>query len=417
MKRIKLLTGLLLLQLTTFCQQDMLPGYVVTTSGDTLKGLVGYAPGPEIPRVINFSGVDHQLKPIPATDIRSFGIDGKGHFEKFVVSVSTRPLDTLALRNFTNAGSRTDTFFLKRLATGEISLYALYDFKDHFFIRNGSGPISELGYGYEADEYNTQFFENSAYRKQLLQSIAGTKAESPLRDRIAKLAYKEDDLTGFIKLADSINSGIVDARKYEKPIKVSHFAGLGLAYNHMSASGAGDASISSVDYIGKLRPGVQVGFDFSSTRKLQDMIIRLELGYYKYLQMGDGEVEASPTERPRKTRYQVLLISMKPSLNVLYKVYNQPGFGVYLGAGYVLNFNVKSRNRMRHDYLDDGSADLWEPYRSFKGIWGQGVARAGVFIGKKFEVGLNLPFMGSFLKVDGLKVNPGNNSLLVNYRF
>lgn len=417
MKRIKLLTGLLLLQLTTFCQQDMLPGYVVTTSGDTLKGLVGYAPGPEIPSVISFSGADHQIKQIPATDIKSFGIEGKGHFEKSVVSVSTRPLDTLALRNFTDAGTKTDTFFLKRLATGAISLYGLYDFKDHFFIRKGTGPITELEYGYDADEYYTQFIENTTYKKQLLQSIAGTKAESPMRDRISKLAYKENELADFIRVTDSINSGIVDARNYEKRIKVGYFAGLGVAYNHMTASGAGDASISSVDYIGKLRPGAQFGFDFSSTRKMQHMIIRLELGYYKYLQMGTGEVEASPTERPRKTRYQVLMISVKPGLHALYKIYDRPGFGVYVGAGYVLNINAKSRNRMRHDYLDDGSGDLWEPYRPFKGIWSQGVARAGVFIGKRFEVGLSLPFAGSFLKVDGLKVNPGNNALLVNYRF
>jgi hypothetical protein len=417
--RMKLLMFCAILLAGTFAfpQASLRSGFVITNSGDTLKGLVAYSNWSGNPGQITYSSADGRTQNIPISDLKSLRIDGEGYFVKAILSISARPLDTLVLKTYTDTNAKTDTFLLKQLVSGGYNLYSLHDFKDHFFLQSGAGPIQELVYEMDHDEYYTRFFESNVFRKQLSKLIAGTKSESPIGDRIANLLYNEQELTAFISIADSINSGMAVGSKYEKKVKLSYFAGLGLAYNHITASGAGDASISSVDYIGKLRPGVQVGIDFSGTRNFRNMVFRIEMGYYKYLQMGVGTVQASPGERPRNTRYQVLLISMKPGFNALYKVYNTPGLGVYVGAGYVISFNVKSRNRMRNEYLDDGSAALWEPYRKIHSFWGQGVARAGILLGKKFEVGLNFPFAGSFLHVDGLKLNPGNNSLVVNYRF
>ena len=403
--------------LSGFSQESLLPAYIITNSGDSLKGMVDYVVWSKNPRQITFSGKDGQISKIPMAEVQAIGILGKGNYVRAIATLSTRPIDTIALRNYSQGNPRSDTIFLKRVVTGGSSLFSFHDFKDHFFLQTGSGPITELVYEIESDEYNTKFFENNTFRKQLSKSLVGTSAASPMEDRIPKLQYNEKDLSGFLTIVDSINSGKVEARKYERPVKVRFFAGLGIAYNQMRASGSGDASVTSVDYIGKIRPGVQVGVDFSSTQKLQNLIVRTELGYYKYLQMGDGIVQESPDERPRTTTYQVLLLSIKPSLNLLYKLVSKPGLDIYVGAGYVGNFTAKSRNRMRVDYLDDGSADLWEPYLKVQSFWGQGVAKAGVLIKNKFEIGLNLPFAGSFLQYDDLKVNPGNNSIQLNYRF
>lgn len=407
----------LLACLTCISQQNPFPAYLVTQNGDSLRGSIGYDGWTKNPQLIQFTSLEGISKTYLPAELKFVGLDGFARYRSAMVNISKRPLDTTLLRKYTGVDSAGETLLLKELVSGSWSLYKYLDIKEHYFLQVNNGPIVELGFELVPDEYNTEYNLQAIYRDQLNAALRTTNAELPLYERIKKLKYDESELISFFDLVNGVNTGKIKRRDYEKLIRVSYFAGLGVAYNHMTASGAGDASISSVDYIGKLRPGAQFGFDFSSTRKMQHMIIRLELGYYKYLQMGTGEVEASPTERPRKTRYQVLMISVKPGLHALYKIYDRPGFGVYVGAGYVLNINAKSRNRMRHDYLDDGSGDLWEPYRPFKGIWSQGVARAGVFIGKRFEVGLSLPFAGSFLKVDGLKVNPGNNALLVNYRF
>jgi len=417
MRRIIMFFCLLLPGSIAFSQEALSPGFIITNSGDTLKGLLAYSSLVNNPRVVTLTSPGAALKTIPVSALQKVTIDGQATFVKAVLAISARPLDTLALKNYIDAGTWTDTLLLKSLVAGGTSLYYYHDFKDHFFLQHESGPIEELVYEIEADEFNTRFFENNTFRKQISESLSGTPAESPMAARIPKLQYREPALSEFFKIVDSINSGKIEAKKYEKPIKMKFFVGLGIAYNHMTASGAGNASVSSIEYIGKVRPGIQIGMDFSSTRKMQNLIIRTELGYYRYVQMGDGVVQESPGERPRTTNYQILILSLKPSLNVLYKFIDKPGLGLYLGAGYVGNFTTNSRNRMRVDYLDDGSADLWDPYLQVQTYWGQGVAKAGIFIKNRFEIGLNIPFAGSFLQYDDLKVKPGNYTIQFNIHF
>lgn len=185
----------------------------------------------------------------------------------------------------------------------------------------------------------------------------------------------------------------------------------------MQASGTGDPNVTNINFIGMVRPGAQVGVDFRSTKKFKNLVLRGEIGYYKYVDSGDGVVPASADERPRTVKYDVIILLLKPSVNLIYKFISTPGFEAYLGAGYVGNFSINPRNRMRVDYLDDGSAELSDSYHKIETYWGQGIVKGGVIIGKRFEAGINFPFAGSFLQYPDLTVKPGNTSLQFNYRF
>ncbi|GET34952.1 hypothetical protein PbJCM13498_38150 [Prolixibacter bellariivorans] len=135
-KIVKSLSFLILitfLSLTTYSQQNFIPGYIVTLQGDTLKGSIDYRNWDENPNKIAFKQDNepsiHKYTPL---DIKSFQVSDEIYVSAIVkASVNSRIISNLS--DESNLEAKVDTTFLQTLVQGDKSLY---HYKNRLGINN-----------------------------------------------------------------------------------------------------------------------------------------------------------------------------------------------------------------------------------------------------------------------------------------
>lgn len=407
----------MLCAVTSQAQHHLAPGYILTSSGDSVKGSINYLNWDKNPKTIEFTGADGAVQTYSPLLIRGFGMFGKDYYTSAVVSKSTRPVDyNLLSSGFYQDTTLTDTVFLRNLVAGDWSLYELVDTKEHYFLQVRGGEISELKYLVEQDEHTLNFNSRNIFRDQLNASILGSSAERALANRLSQLSYRQGDLKSFVEAINRNNNGKGNTLTYDRKKLLHFFVGTGIVYNDMSASGSKEQDITRLSFTGSVRPSFQAGVDFSSARSLQRFIVRFELGYSNYSVTGKGHVDRSVLERERNLDYELSMSLIKPSLFLMYKVVDLPMTSVFLGAGYGENVASYKKNIMKIDYADF-TDDTRDPYLDFEKGWAQFAARAGVIILKKFEASLTYPIAGTFNTYNNLTISPKNLNLQLNYRF
>ena len=150
-KKIVILSFLILSAFTIQAQSDFRPGYVITLSGDTIFGQIDYRGDLTMGRICRFEFPDKTRKEYTPYDIQTYRFTDS----KYYVS---REIDGLR-------------HFLEFLVKGEIDFYYLRDQDgDHYYAEKQNEPLSELPYKEKIreGEYGKKYLERSRIHTGLL---------------------------------------------------------------------------------------------------------------------------------------------------------------------------------------------------------------------------------------------------------
>ncbi len=204
---------LLLFSLFTFSQQNYLPGYVINTNGDTLKGFIDYRNWDRNPSEINFkSELENGNRAFTPLDIIEFGVHDEIYIGR-IIDIETSPEMPKREKPDSELHLRLDTVFLQALYIGEKSLYhyRLNDGKDLFYISQNS-DLELLVYKkylkkLQREEATTidqighySVLKNNKYRGQLILYFDDYPI---IKERISSTTYTKESI---IKLFNQKNS-------------------------------------------------------------------------------------------------------------------------------------------------------------------------------------------------------------------
>src|SRR5205085_10936055 len=248
------LTGTLLLSFlffTTFSQKNILPGYIVLPSKDTVIGSIDYRNWEKNPSQIRFSQTTSESRTYTINDIEAFGVEGRDYYRKATVKVDDNPVRIPDVSIYSEELVHDQTVFLRILTEGnDLTLFELVNFKTHYFIAKAGGPIEELSYKLIKNDQTSNIATHNDFRiqlKKLVSSKGNLSYEKSLE--IDKLNYKEKDLVKFVSQMNGPSSGKISFADNKK-IKPRLFAGGGVVFPNFSFQST-DARLESIKYKNK----------------------------------------------------------------------------------------------------------------------------------------------------------------------
>ncbi|PSR52882.1 hypothetical protein AHMF7605_04750 [Adhaeribacter arboris] len=197
---------LLVTNFNTFAQKNFTPGYLISSSQDTIAGLIDNKEWDRNPSYIDFkSNSESTIQHYTIQQLNGFGFVNGDVYRKAVVKIDKTPVRFEELLNNSKPTIVSDTVFLLEQVKGSLSLYHLLDEKDksHFFIQKDEGLIDEL------IQRNFVFYKNSQplfgtseqYKDQLKYSYLHDFSD--LYSQITKTSYTKAALTSLIQKANT----------------------------------------------------------------------------------------------------------------------------------------------------------------------------------------------------------------------
>jgi len=382
MKYLKTLLIFTAFPVLLFAQSNYKPGYVVSSRGDTLRGVIDFREWDFSPEFINFKHAvtDAQSTKYSPGNLSYAEVTGLTAFRTYTGSItndSTNPNNRAGDETAPDTSMRMAAIFLKVLEAG--SKVALYSFKDEyktrFFIAQAPDfKPTELIYR------ASRLSEQNTYRKQLSAvALKFNELDDQTITRIALAEYNEDDL---VKVANKINH--ISAETYKKKHytgkSYDFFVGAGVNINNVSPSSGspyyGSGGRAGTSYLPAVFFGANL-FANPATRKLQ---FRIELSaaqsrykslytnkYYPYL--------------PTEACYDELALSATPM--IIFNVYNADNLKIFGGAGMSASYYNFSNSYLGTQKHDNSESDIAanNPY-FFNTFDNTFVLRAGVQVGK-----------------------------------
>ncbi|MCK4664318.1 MAG: hypothetical protein KAT68_15725 [Bacteroidales bacterium] len=126
--------GIIIFQ-TSFCQENYLPGYIITLKGDTLQGFIDYRNWEKNPNKIYFKDNIRQFSFTP-NEIKLFSVQDEVYVSA-IVKTEVSPNKTIYLEFASELKTKFDTIFLQTMIQGVKSLYYYKNSngKENFYIK------------------------------------------------------------------------------------------------------------------------------------------------------------------------------------------------------------------------------------------------------------------------------------------
>ena len=168
-------------------QTNFRPGYVVSLSGDTLRGEVDSRDARASAQRCRFRAASADVVTYAPTGLRAYGLPGEGkHYRALVVALPP---------------AAPQAYFLETVADGPAALYFLRDDQQHefFFVASPSLPLALLDHGFarvvrDGHTYNE---ERTPYRNTLAVALAGCPAA---QSELPRLPFLEGALRRVVRL-------------------------------------------------------------------------------------------------------------------------------------------------------------------------------------------------------------------------
>jgi hypothetical protein len=197
---------LILLPSLIFAQTNYQPGYIVKTTGDTVKGYIDYREWDQTPTSIKFSlnKSGSSIQRFNPGDVSGFGIYGMEKYISYSGNISADRNKFPDIPGNLDTTKVQATLFLKVIVEGNhLSLYSQTDeTKIRFFIAESKAlPVELKYYQYYDAEHNT--VERVFYRGQIIFYINKYKPNNnQLLETARNLPFEESSLA---KITDKIN--------------------------------------------------------------------------------------------------------------------------------------------------------------------------------------------------------------------
>lgn len=261
--------------------QSFVPGVVITTEGDSLKGFIRDYNN-RTPREIIFKKNESESEGVTYTpqQIKGFVLHGSG--ERFIstnIDVDKKPVDLTRLESDRYPKFVKSWVFIKLIAGGKASLYYLQDesAKEHYFLQVDGGRIEELQYIVYMSTANMQT-EWPVFTEQLKQKLNGCeKAANYSSTRYTASSLKKVVSTYNQCFANSSNYTEAKQKRRILPyVLVGFTSGTGTYFGR-------DAFVSSISQTSNIAfprsSSPMFGFGIEAFSRKSKFAVALELNY------------------------------------------------------------------------------------------------------------------------------------------
>jgi len=402
MKKLTATCLLLFIFITAFSQNNILPGYIVLPSKDTVRGSIDYRNWEKNPKQIRFSPSTSDFKSYTIDDIDAFGVTGMDYYRKATVTMDDNPVRISDVSTYTQELIQKQTVFLRILTEGkELTLYEFVNFKPHYFIAKAGESPEELGYRLIKDDNTSTIATHNDFRIQLkkLVSVNGNLSVEQSR-KIDQLNYKEKDLVKFVSETNSSTSDKINFANTKK-VKPRLFAGGGIVFPNFGFT-ATDPRLKSIKFKNQFSYIVTGGFDVFALRNLQHLFLRTELSLGTFNTEGSGISENTTSPSTQKNEYSLKQFNITPAIFLTDYFLPFQKAKVFAGIGMGYNFSTYSKHLLITTNSLTGSGSKDENYPPLEKNWIAFYGRLGVTVNSKIDIALTGKIGGSFVNVTSI---------------
>ena len=395
MKRLnKLLPLFFLLPIFSLAQSNYRAGYVVTTTGDTVRGFIDFRNWGANPDAISFKHTiaDGTKKTYGLNDITFFSVDGFVAYKKYTCKISMDITDINHIIDGRDTSFKTATVFLKVLQKEKyLALYSYADdLKTRFFIGEAPDytPI-ELTYRLYYNMANVTYtsgrtVNENTYQKQLFALAAKYNAlDDDLTFRLQRSNYEASDLLTIVSKINGISKSEFQKRYADKS-RVSFFIGASANISATSSSQGSPYTAAGGPSYTSVQPMVSLGVNFVPNPVTGALQIRLGLEYAGSKFNTAYTLKVSPYI-PVRASYNQTSFSIVPK--IIYNFYNAGNLKIYGGVGFVyshFSYSNSSFGSQNPSASDNGIGET-DPYY-FNTTDDAFLLQAGVQFNKRFEI-------------------------------
>lgn len=363
----------MLLPAAVFAQTNFKPGYVVTTSGDTLRGQIDYGQWDRNPREIRFKQNSEAWSVYNADNARAFAVLNVAYYERYVIT-ATNADTQLGRLSFIDTSVRADTAFLKVLCKGKtVDFLEFTDkIKTRYYIKETSqAKPAELIYEtYLSEENSSQLIIRHAYRQQLIRvAFLAGKNDQKTIDMINRAGYTKNDLTSIINKLNGVSTNTTTLSSTEG---IGWFVGAGVNYQTVKYKGEIVGRTSKT----QLFPMVNIGLDFTSNKYVDKYFFRIQTYF-------TGSNEVIITNQLTQTIHQR---TFGFSLQFFLNLYNTDAVKFFIGAGPAISYSSYPKNvSLRRIGIYSDNVQLYNDYPQWRKLNSHLPLHMGVTINRRLE--------------------------------
>lgn len=232
---------------SSFAQNNFIPGYIVTSKGDSINGYVDYRNWSKNPEAILFKqSLESSATAYTPSTISKFGV-AEEHYVKAIVEIETSPRSVNQLREGADYNIHVDTVFLLVLVAGDKSLYCLKTTANpnQFYIKQQTGEYELLYYKKYLTNATSKVGERKGYIRQLQEYLT----ECPnIHSKIDKSAYNINSIQGVFKAYYSCRGIAASFQNQQSQSKILYGVIGGVSHHTLSASGQGSELLLNTDF-------------------------------------------------------------------------------------------------------------------------------------------------------------------------
>jgi hypothetical protein len=408
---------ILLLPFLSKAQSNYKPGYVVTLSGDTLKGYIDYREWEINPKQFSFKkDQGAAVEKYNINTCNAFDINGFEYFQKYIVSVSQNPVDPVVITASSDTSSIIDTVFLSIVTKGKrLNLYRLTDhIKNHIYIaENNQHPVELLlRLHLDADDDN-KVITQTIYKNQLHRIAYAWQPDNKILE--AEIDDANYDIKDISKIVNKINGqGNYIQNEAVNMNGVVLFAGIGVVNTQTKFTGNFDYSGQSHNVI---FPLIDLGVDFLRNKNIGSLIIRVELGFTgnkaHFTQTKPGNLTTPDVSNLSFNQYTAYL---NPQL--LYNFYNTKTLKVYTAVGIIANYSAYTNKSYTIAFGGSSPTDL-TPYvfPDLTSLYFSLSGKVGIELNNKIDIHIGYWLPTNINNNIGYSVKTSQYALGINYKF
>ncbi|HMV09780.1 MAG TPA: outer membrane beta-barrel protein [Cyclobacteriaceae bacterium] len=317
---------------TISAQENYLPGFVIASKGDTVRGTIDYRNWKRNPAAISFKREsDGLIFSYDPSQIRGFLV-AQEYYESARVQTEVSPERTNELSYDVEFILEEEVAFLQALITGNKSLYYLVNKKgkDNFYIKNGD-KIDLLLYKQYARNvnYTRQVLINNKYIGQLSNYLGDCTG---LQQKTNNVRYSQKELA---KLFEAYYRCKTDQPKFKKnPDRAIVQLGLvgGIAISSLKMGNTSKLRVSKADYDNSVNAIGGLSLTLVLPRNQQRFAIQNELLVANYNFTGNDLIYEADDDYI-DTEYNFKATQLKLNTMVRIRVLNRQPVSLHLEAG------------------------------------------------------------------------------------
>jgi hypothetical protein len=340
----------------SYAQSNFKPGYIVTLSGDTVRGFIDYKEWDQNPIKISFRNDigTTQKKQYTVNNISSFEISGFENYRRTVTWISLDHTELSQLTHSIDSIKIKDTVFLRTIYRGNaVSLYSYKDqLKERFFVaEKGSEPVELIYHRYldPNPDHQSNILTQNGYKIQLYKlAIKYTPQFAPITGQIQRIDYTTHDL---IKIVAEINGADNNSKNvYDNRAGVRFFAGVALSNQETGFNG--DIAFNG-ERFSSFFPKVDVGLNLYLNKNVGDWIFKTDLSFTGNQAKAHTLTPEDGYSEDADLKFNQYIVSINPQL--LYNFYNTKNIKIYLALGAAINYSTYSNKQYAVEDVYDGT--------------------------------------------------------------